>query len=194
MIFKNSGLPFLISICLVLLITGCETTRPKPKVVQSPQGVAAPVQPKYGWTDQSAAGPVTVEIDRASQRMSVMRNGQEVGWSRVSTGREGYSTPAGVYKVSSKRANHHSTLYGSFVNAEGKIVDSNAKSSDTPPAGTTYKPAPMPFFMRLTDDGVGMHEGFIPNFPASHGCIRLPKHFAETLFNSISVGTPVTIK
>ena len=51
----------------------------------------------------------------------------------------------------------------------------------------------MPYFMRLTNDGVGLHAGMLPGYAASHGCIRLPHAFAELLFSNVSVGTPVDV-
>jgi lipoprotein-anchoring transpeptidase ErfK/SrfK len=48
-------------------------------------------------------------------------------------------------------------------------------------------------FMRLTPDGIGMHAGFLPGYPASHGCIRMPEHMSENFFNNVNLGTPVTI-
>ena len=50
----------------------------------------------------------------------------------------------------------------------------------------------MPYFMRIVG-GIGMHAGYLPGYPASHGCIRMPEFMAENFFNSVSVGTPVTI-
>ncbi len=59
--------------------------------------------------------------------------------------------------------------------------------------GEVYMPAPMPYWMRLTNYGIGMHVGNIPQpgEPASHGCIRMPEEFVPTLFNKVEVGTPV---
>ena len=66
----------------------------------------------------------------------------------------------------------------------GNVVDGDAKVGDRVPKGMKYVPAPMPFWMRLTSYGIGMHGGLIPEpgKPASHGCIRLPHEFAEQLF------------
>jgi hypothetical protein len=53
----------------------------------------------------------------------------------------------------------------------------------------------MPYWMRLTSYGIGMHGGLIPEpgKPASHGCIRLPKQFVPLLYEAVDIGTPVTI-
>ena len=66
-------------------------------------------------------------------------------------------------------------------------------NKDPKPPGTRFKGAPMPYFMRLTGSGVGLHAGYLPGYPASHGCIRMPEFMAENFFSSVSIGTPVTI-
>jgi len=92
-----------------------------------------------------------------------------------------------------KDIDHKSNLYGVFIDSHGYVVDGNAEAGQTPPAGAVYDSADMPYYMRLREDGVGMHAGFLPGYPASHGCIRLPHAFAELLFSNISEGTPVDI-
>jgi len=64
---------------------------------------------------------------------------------------------------------------------------------DPKPAGASFRGAPMPYFMRITPTGVGMHAGFLPGFPASHGCIRMPERMAEIFFANVSHGTPVRV-
>jgi lipoprotein-anchoring transpeptidase ErfK/SrfK len=71
------------------------------------------------------------------------------------------------------------------------MKDIDVKKDPKPP-GAIFDGARMPYFMRITG-GVGMHEGFLPGYPASHGCIRMPEFMAEAFFNNLSVGTPVTI-
>ena len=114
----------------------------------------------------------------------------------VATGRAGFSTPAGDYKIVEKVVDKHSTLYGKTVDADGDTVNSNADvRKDFPPPGGKFLFAPMPYWMRLTWDGVGMHAGPIPRpgTPASHGCIRLPDEMAQKLFALVKIGTPVEI-
>ena len=57
---------------------------------------------------------------------------------------------------------------------------------------TIYKCA-MPFFMRLNCRDFGMHQGNVPGYPASHGCIRVPAGTAQRLFRDLPVGTLVSI-
>ena len=95
-----------------------------------------------------------------------------------------------------KQAQKSSNLYGVIVNSSGNVVDSDARSGrDAIPRGSRFVGAPMPYWMRLTSYGIGMHAGPIPRpgLPASHGCIRLPEAMAAKLFEIVQVGTPVTI-
>ncbi len=111
----------------------------------------------------------------------------------VSTGREGHSTRPGHFSVLVKDADHKSNLYGSYCDASGNIVNNQAEAGQPAPAGLHYEAAPMKWYLRLSDDGVGLHAGFVTGYPVSHGCIRLPPTFAQNLFPMVSVGTPVEI-
>ncbi len=156
---------------------------------------AAFVAPAYTWHPESAPdGPVRMEIVLSEQRIYAYRGGVEIGWAKISTGKEGTSTPAGAYKVLQKKREYYSNRYGSFVNSStGRTVDYNAEAGQAAPSGTHYAPAPMHYFQRLTWDGIGLHEGYLPGYPASHGCIRVHPDMAPRLFEITSVGTPVDI-
>ena len=73
-----------------------------------------------------------------------------------------------------------------------EVVKPNVAVSDPKPPGAHFKGAPMPYYMQIAP-GFGMHAGYLPGYPASHGCIRMPEFMAEAFFKSISVGTSVTI-
>ncbi len=119
---------------------------------------------------------------------------QVVGATSVSTGREGYDTRPGSFEIIEKDKDHHSNLYGSFVNASGGIVNDRAEAGQAAPSGTHYEAAPMLWFLRITDSGTGLHAGFVTGTPVSHGCIRLPPSFAQDLFALAQVGTKVEVK
>jgi lipoprotein-anchoring transpeptidase ErfK/SrfK len=122
-----------------------------------------------------------------------MKGGRPVGRSPISSGREGYNTPAGSFSIVQKNKNHVSNLYGDYVDAEGHVVVANVASNrDARPPGTTFRGAPMPYFMRI-HGGVGMHAGYLPGYPASHGCIRMPRAAAQCFFENTPLGTPVQI-
>ena len=134
-----------------------------------------------------------VEVHLGEQKLYAFQNSYAVGISPVSTAAQGYVTPVGAFKISDKKEIYYSNQYGEFADANGKIVDYNANLGQTPPPGVHYVPSPMPHFLRLTDNGVGLHEGYLPGYPASHGCIRLPATVAANLFKQVSIGTPVLV-
>ncbi len=113
----------------------------------------------------------------------------------VSTGVSSHPTPAGAFKVLSKELDHHSSRYGTFRNASGRVVDGNADIlKDAVPEGCTFNPSPMPYWQRLTGDGVGIHIGKVrAGRRLSHGCIRSPRSSAVKLYAATRVGTPVYI-
>lgn len=149
----------------------------------------------YQWHDDGGPGKVTILISLSDQIAEFQRGGRDIGWCYVATGKEGHGTSAGSYKITEKIVDKYSNRYGWIEDEFGNVVDGDAKPSDPVPEGMIYVPAPMPYWMRLTSYGIGMHGGFIPEpgKPASHGCIRLPKEFVPGLFESVDVGTPVTI-
>lgn len=128
---------------------------------------AAAVGPnRFVWADNVGVEPVSVVVSIADQRAYVYRGQALIAVSSVSTGKEGKDTPAGTYPILQKAANHTSNLYDA---------------------------APMPFMQRLTWDGIALHAGRNPGFPASHGCVRLPAAFARKLFEITAVGSTVTV-
>lgn len=150
--------------------------------------------PQWHWEGDGVVGAPSIRIDLTRQEAAFYKGGKLVGLGPVSTGREGYRTPAGNFRISQKNPTHVSNLYGDFVDAEGKVVVANVGvHKDRRPAGTRFRGAPMPYFMRV-HGAVGMHAGYLPGYAASHGCIRLPMEMAQTYFNHAPSGTPVTIQ
>src|SRR2546428_10831751 len=145
------------------------------------------------WDGDGIGGKPAIKISLGEQRAYFYKSGMLVGISQLSTGREGLNTPAGHFAISQKDISHVSSKYGDFVDASGQVVIPNVDvDKDKKPPGTHFKGAPMPYFMRIVG-GVGMHAGYLPGYPASHGCIRMPEFMAENFFKSVSAGTPVTI-
>ena len=114
----------------------------------------------------SPTGPVVAVVNLHTQHVQLYRNGIAIGYSSVSTGKRGYSTPQGRFQVLQKNRHHRSSSYNN---------------------------APMPWMVRLTWGGIAFHSGLLPGYPASHGCIRLPSAFAPHLFGSLSLGDTVAI-
>ena len=147
------------------------------------------------WDGDGVAGAPTVEIHLHEQRAYFYKGDVLVGLSQISSGREGHNTPPGSFKIIQKDPDHRSSEYGDYVDpATQQVVQANvANGKDPKPPGTVFLGAPMPNFMRLTNGGVGMHAGYLPGVPASHGCIRMPAFMAQNFFNNAPMGTPVTV-
>lgn len=146
------------------------------------------------WDGDGVTGAPSIVIRLSEQRAYFYKGAQLVGVSAISTGREGFDTPKGSFKVQQKDKDHASSLYGDYVDAAGNIIQKDIdRKKDPMPPGAKFDGAKMPFFMRVKD-GVGMHEGFLPGLPASHGCIRMPRAMAEAFFRNVELGTPVTIE
>ncbi|MEO6846696.1 MAG: L,D-transpeptidase family protein [Chthoniobacterales bacterium] len=153
----------------------------------------APVDTVSYWDGDGVSGAPSIVINLSEQKAFYYKGGKLVGISAISTGREGFQTPAGSFKIIQKDLHHASTLYGDYVDAAGTAVVKNVDvTKDPKPPGTTFVGAPMPFFMRI-HNGVGMHQGFLPGVPDSHGCIRMPQKMAEIFWANTPQGTPVRI-
>ncbi|OJU98422.1 MAG: hypothetical protein BGO12_12025 [Verrucomicrobia bacterium 61-8] len=134
-------------------------------------------------------------VSLGKQRAYLLVDGETAIDSPISSGKRAGMTPKGSYKISEKDADHRSSVYGDFVSQRtGKVVRAGVSTKiDSAPSGTVYRGAPMRWFMRLTNDGVGMHTGILPGYPASHGCIRMPDEIAKTFYSKVVIGTPVTV-
>lgn len=146
------------------------------------------------WDGDGVSGSPSIRISLGEQKAYFYKGGQLVGVSILSSGREGFNSPTGSFRILQKNRDHVSSIYGNYVDAQtGEIVMKDIdRRKDRMPKGAVYDGARMPYFMRFTG-GVGMHEGFLPGYPASHGCIRMPGFMAEKFFSNVSVGTPVVV-
>jgi hypothetical protein len=111
-------------------------------------------------------GRMSIVVDLYAQRASVYRDSVRIGATTVSTGKPGYRTPTGVFRILQKDRVHRSKKYGNL---------------------------PMPFTQRFTGSGVALHAGRLPGYPSSHGCVHLPRTFAKLLFEEAPLGTTVVV-
>lgn len=129
-----------------------------------------PERMSYGefvWNDRGVpAGPVWIRVDLGSQLISVFRSGHEIGTAVVLYGADGLATPTGKFPILAKWKDHKSATYGD---------------------------APMPYTLRLTNDGVAIHGSNVRWGFATHGCVGVPKDFAAKLFDVVSKGDEVLI-
>lgn len=131
-----------------------------------------------------------------SKQRAYLLNGDQIAIdSPISSGKRGHSTPTGSFNIMEKDKDHRSSLYGDYKDSKGRTVRAGISARiDSAPSGTHYVGAPMKWFMRLTGEGVGMHVGILPGYPASHGCIRMPEQGAEMFYQRVKVGTPVRVE
>ena len=161
-------------------------------VVAKPSSVGINDTVSY-WDGDGVSGSPSITIDLGEQKAFFYKDGRLVGVSMISSGREGYRTPPGQYKVLQKSKDHVSNLYGDYVDHGDNVMVANVGvKSDPKPPGAKFRGAPMPYFLRF-HGGYGLHAGFLPGFAASHGCVRMPERMAQIFFANVSHGTPVRV-
>jgi lipoprotein-anchoring transpeptidase ErfK/SrfK len=143
---------------------------PEPFVIKRILPIEGPI--RYGewhWDEDGApaTGPLVITIDLEARVMSVFRDGYEIGATAVLLGTDEHPTPTGVFPILAKERWNVSEIYGD---------------------------APMPWTMRLTNDGVAIHGGSVvePGW-ASHGCLGTPDAFVAKLFANAKTGDRVII-
>jgi lipoprotein-anchoring transpeptidase ErfK/SrfK len=173
-----------------LIICSCEEY---PEPYAAGAGFYPRAAPAGWWRDEGAPGKPRIVVRIGEQKAYFYKGKTLVGWTTVSTGKPGFGTPPGHYTVVSKDVDHVSTAFGDYVDGYGNVVRSNIDSrKDHQPKGTHFDGARMPYAMFFRS-GYAMHQGYVPPFAASHGCIRIPKGMARQFFEHAPVGTPVTV-
>jgi lipoprotein-anchoring transpeptidase ErfK/SrfK len=188
--FLFSAIALAVAICL----PACEEMETgQQAVTRAVQSVIAP-QPSGWWEGDNASGPARIVVHLSEQKAYFYKGKHVVGETTVSTGKPGFSTPPGRYHIVSKDRDHVSSEFGDYVDDYGNVVKQNIDvRKDSRPPGTHFDGARMPYCMHF-NGGYAMHQGYVPPYAASHGCIRLPKGMAEHFFDAAHEGTPVTVK
>ena len=182
-----------IALSLLALCTSCaEIERAATDAART--GAAALRPTSAYWNAHGVSGRPKIVVSLDNQRAYFYKSKTVVGESSISTGRKGYETPPGKYRVIQKDERHVSTIYGDFVAEDGRVVMANVSArKDHAPPGTQFVGARMPYFLRFTR-GYGMHAGFVPRYRASHGCIRMPAEMAKHFFDAAELNMPVIVK
>ena len=177
---------------ILTFLPGCDELPPQ---VQGPLSAILPQPAASGWwQDEGGGGSPRIVVYISEQKAYFYKGKTLVGESNISTGKRGFGTPVGHYQVVSKDRDHVSSEFGDYVDSGGKVIKSNIDvRKDSRPPGTHFDGARMPFCMHF-NGGYAMHEGYVPPFAASHGCIRLPHGMAEKFFNAAPQGTPVIVR
>jgi lipoprotein-anchoring transpeptidase ErfK/SrfK len=154
----------------------------------------APISIDRGLYDSLSPTDSRVLVNLTTQRAYLLAGDQVAIDTPISSGKRAGMTPTGSFTITEKDKDHRSNIYGDFKDKNGRTVRAGVSVRiDSAPSGTRFVGAPMLWFMRLTSDGVGMHVGILPGYPASHGCIRMPPQAAEMFFHRVKLGTPVRI-
>jgi hypothetical protein len=173
----------------LFVLAGCAEVQTAP-----PTAVAPAPTPTGYWNGDGVPGEPKIVVSISEQHAYFYKGKHLVGETTVSTGKPGFGTPPGHYTVLSKDATHVSTVFGDYVDDLGNVTKSNIDvRKDSKPPGSHYDGARMPYAMFFRG-GYAMHQGYVPPYAASHGCIRVPKDMAPTFFENAPVGTPVIVK
>ena len=154
----------------------------------------APLKVNQSILNQATQDNTHIIVSLPKQRAYLMVGDQLAADGPISSGKTGHGTPSGSFTVMEKDPDHRSNIYGNFVDRQGRIVRAGVSSKvDSAPSGTHFEGAPMTWFLRLTSEGVGMHIGILPGYPASHGCVRESPEGAKLFYDHVRVGTPVKV-
>jgi lipoprotein-anchoring transpeptidase ErfK/SrfK len=139
-------------------------------------------------------GKVSIVVRLREQQAYLYKAKTQVASSRISPGREGHRTPVGKFRVTRKDPDHRSSVYGYYADESGRPVKENIDiRKGAKPPGSHFVGASMPFFLEFSP-GYGLHQGYLPGYPASHGCVRMPYWKARQFYDAARIGTPVTVK
>lgn len=137
-------------------------------VVKSILKIEGPMRQGDSYWDEShapATGPVVITVDLAAQTVSVFRAGHEIGTAVIIYGGDDTPTPLGIFPITQKDADHVSNIYD----------------------------APMPYMLRLTNDGIAIHGSEVGDGYVTHGCIGVPTAFAKKVFGAAKLGDKVIV-
>ena len=134
-----------------------------------------------------------IEIDLTNQEAYLTDHGRVILRAPICSGRPGHETPTGNFRVTDKDINHASSFYGFFGDpATKQIVVPDADIYKKVPPGLEFVKAPMRYYVQF-EPAIGLHAGFLPGHPDSHGCVRMPEEYAVEFFQAAAVGTPVHV-
>jgi lipoprotein-anchoring transpeptidase ErfK/SrfK len=190
----QAGTLILISLWLALEPSRAADRRPQITPAQKLIYKQAPPVVNQTVLAQMTPENASVLVSLSKQRAYVYAGNQLAIDTPISSGKKAGFTPTGHFTIIQKDPNHRSNIYGNFVDSRGRVVRAGVSARiDSAPSGTHYEGAPMLYFMRLTSEGVGMHIGILPGYPASHGCIRMPPEIAPQIYVRVKLGTPVQV-
>lgn len=192
LVLLSRALIFSLGLATTVCQTSCQSSSKKKTAAAA--AVRSAAQPERAfWRGDGVSGARRMVVDLSKQELRYYKGDQLVGLSPIASGTRSHPTPTGSFRVMEKDLHHRSSCYGDYVYPDGTVAAGDIDCrKDAKPAGSRYLGASMRWFMRINGP-VGMHEGWLPGLPASHGCIRLPTQMAEIFFRETPVGTPVQV-
>ena len=187
----------LATVCALALFSGCEELEVAQQ--RASDTIRSWIPPSWYtsggyWEGDNVPGSPRIVVHLSEQKAFFYKGKHLVGETVVSSGKPGFSTPPGRYRVISKDKDHISSEFGDYIDDYGRVVKSNIDArKDKKPPGTHFDGARMPYCMHF-NGGYAMHEGYVPPYAASHGCIRLPRGMARHFYENAREGTPVIVK
>ena len=179
-------------VCLTIIIVAIALAQfaraqlfgPKMKKPNEMISKQAPLKANQSLLAQATPDSTHIVVSIPKQRAYLMVGDKIVADGPISSGKRGHETPRGHFSVMEKDPNHHSSLYGDFVDGRGRVVRAGVSAHiDSAPSGTHFAGASMKWFLRLTGEGVGMHIG----------CVRESVDGAKLFYDHAKVGTPVDV-
>lgn len=145
--------------------------------------------------DKATPENTRIVVSLGRQRIYLYSGDEVAIEAAVSTGKRRGQTPTGEFAVQDKAATHSSNLYGDFVDADRQVVRHGVSTRiDAAPSGSTFVQVPVQHYLRLNDEGLALHAGRLPGYPASDTAVRLPADIAPLIYQRVKKGTPVKIE
>ena len=145
--------------------------------------------------DRATTENTSIVVSLGRQRVYLYVDGEMAIDAAASTGKRRGQTPTGEFTVQDKAASHETHLHGDFVDRDGNTVRHGVSTRiDAAPSGTTFRAVPVQYYIRLNDDGLSLHAGRLPGYPAADTAVRLPADIAPLIFQRVKEGTPVKIE
>jgi lipoprotein-anchoring transpeptidase ErfK/SrfK len=134
-----------------------------------------------------------IRIDLSDQRARLMVGEAVAMDAPCCTGRAGKGTPTGVFSITEKLADKRSTIFGRLYRNGKQVFRGDRRRYGG--RYDRYVGASLPHWMRLTDDGIGLHGShYVHRYPKSNGCVRLPQDVVAAMFAAVETGTPVHVR
>ncbi len=201
-VMKRDSWAVLGAVWLPWFFVSCASTELPQQPIQYLEGIApaggghrplSPLEAGGYWDGDGVEGSPKIVIDLSDQRAYFYKSDVLVGVTPISSGSSTHRTPTGKFKVTQKSEDHRSSRYGDYVDKYGNVVVKDVDNQkDKRPPGTSYLGADMGYFLRF-NRAIGMHRGFLPGYPASHGCVRQPEYMARKFYENAELGTPVIV-